>query len=68
MRGSAMGVFGTIMDAGHSAGPLVLGMIVAFFGFQAAFISSAIILALAVISFKAITTDQLNPCSVSGQG
>jgi MFS family permease len=68
MRGSAMGVFGTIMDVGHSAGPLVSGMVVAFYGFQAAFIGSAIILALAVVSFKAITTNQLNPCSISGQG
>jgi MFS family permease len=67
-RGSAMGVFGTIMDVGHSAGPLVSGMVVAFWGFKAAFIGSAIILALAVISFKAITTNQLNLCSISEQG
>jgi len=68
MRGSAMGVFGTIMDVGHSAGPLLSGMVVSFFGFQAAFIGSAIILAVTVVSFKAITTNQLNPCSISGQG
>ena len=68
MRASAMGVFGTIMDVGHSAGPLVSGMVVAFFGFQAAFIGSATILALAVVSFKSITTSQLNTCSISGQG
>ena len=68
MRGSAMGVFGTIMDVGHSAGPLMSGMVVSFFGFQAAFRGSAIILAVAVVSFKAITIHQLNPCSISGQG
>jgi MFS family permease len=68
MRGSAMGVFGTIMDVGHSAGPLVSGVVAAFFGFKAAFIGSAIVLALAVISFKAITANQLKPCSVSEQG
>jgi MFS family permease len=68
MRGSAMGVFGTIMDVGHSAGPLVSGMVVAFWGFKAAFMGSAIILALAVVSFSAITTNQLNPCSISEQG
>jgi MFS family permease len=68
LRGSAMGVFGTIMDVGHSAGPLVSGMVVSFFGFQAAFIGSAIILAMAVVSFKAISTNQLNPCSTSRQG
>jgi MFS family permease len=67
MRGSAMGVFGTIMDVGHSAGPLLSGMVVVFFGFKAAFMASAIVLALAVVSFHAITTNQLNPCSISGQ-
>lgn len=68
MRGSAMGVFGTIMDVGHSAGPLVSGMVVAFWGFKAAFMGSAIILALAVVSFKAITANKLKPCSLSEQG
>ncbi len=68
MRGSAMGVFGTIMDMGHSAGPLVSGMVVAFWGFKAAFMGSAIILALAVVSYKAVTTNQLDPCSISEQG
>jgi DHA1 family multidrug resistance protein-like MFS transporter len=58
MRGSAMGAFGTIMDVGHSAGPLVSGVVASFFGFQAAFMGSAIVLALAVISFKAITSNQ----------
>lgn len=67
-RGSAMGVFGTIMDVGHSAGPLVSGMVVAFWGFKAAFMGSAIILALAVVFFKAITTNQLKSCSISEQG
>jgi MFS family permease len=68
MRGSAMGVFGTIMDVGHSAGPLVSGVVASFFGFQAAFMGSAIVLALAAISFKAITSNQLKPCSISEQG
>jgi MFS family permease len=67
-RGSAMGVFGTIMDVGHSAGPLVSGMVAAFLGFKAAFMGSAIVLTLAVIAFKAITVNQLKPCSVSEQG
>jgi len=68
MRGSAMGIFGTIMDVGHSAGPLVSGVVAAFLGFKAAFMGSAIVLALAVISFKATTANQLKPCSISGQG
>jgi hypothetical protein len=56
------------MDVGHSAGPLVSGVVVAIWGFKAAFIGCAIILALAIVSIKAITTNQLNPCSISGQG
>jgi MFS family permease len=68
LRGSAMGLFGTIMDVGHSAGPLVSGMVVAFWGFKPAFMGSAIILALAVVSFRAITTNQLKPCSINEQG
>jgi len=68
MRGSAMGVFGTIMDVGHSAGPLVSGMVAAFLGFKAAFMGSAIVLTSAVIAFKAITASQLRPCSINGRG
>jgi MFS family permease len=68
MRGSAMGVFGTIMDVGHSAGPLVSGMVAALLGFQAAFIGSAIILALAVVFFKAITANQLKTCPFGERG
>jgi MFS family permease len=67
MRGSAMGVFGTIMDVGHSAGPLVSGVVAGFFGFKAAFLGSAIVLSLAVISFKAIIASQLKPCSIGEQ-
>jgi hypothetical protein len=43
-------------------------MVVVFWGFKAAFMGSAIILALAVVFFKAITTNQLNSCSISEQG
>lgn len=52
MRGSAMGVFGTIMDLGHSSGPLVSGMLAAVLGYRAAFIGAAIVLAAALIAFK----------------
>lgn len=68
LRGSAMGVFGTIMDVGHSAGPLVSGVVAAYLGFKAAFMGAAIVLLLAVISFKAIIANQLKPCSMSEQG
>jgi MFS family permease len=66
-RGSAMGLFGTIMDVGHSAGPLASGVAASFLGLPAAFMGSAIVLALAAVSFKTVTTKQLKTCAVSGQ-
>jgi MFS family permease len=39
-RGSAMGVLGSIMDIGHTTGPLVTGIIAGFFGFSYAFIAA----------------------------
>lgn len=50
-RGSAMGIFGTIMDVGHSAGPLISGMAVAWFGFKVSFVFAAFIIGLAVTAF-----------------
>jgi MFS transporter, DHA1 family, multidrug resistance protein len=64
LRGSAMGVFGTIMDVGHSAGPLVAGMLAAYLGYSAAFIGAAIVVAVALIVFKATPASKLKPCSV----
>jgi MFS family permease len=65
MRGSAMGIFGTIMDVGHSAGPIVSGVVASYLGFKAAFIGAAIVLAFAIIAFKAITFNKPQPCSIS---
>jgi MFS family permease len=63
LRGSAMGVFGTIMDMGHSAGPLVSGMTVAYLGYSAAFIGSAVVTAAGLIVFKATAAGKFAPCS-----
>ncbi len=68
MRGSAMGIFGTIMDVGHSAGPIVSGVVASYLGFKAAFTGAAIVLALAIIAFKAITFNKPRPRSISEQG
>jgi MFS transporter, DHA1 family, multidrug resistance protein len=68
MRGSAMGIFGTIMDVGHSAGPIVSGVVASYLGFKAAFMGAAIVLAFAIIAFKAITFNKPQPCSISEQG
>ena len=35
--GSAMGVFGTIMDVGHASGPIVTGFLIAALGYRGAF-------------------------------
>jgi len=50
-RGSAMGIFGTIMDVGHSAGPLVSGIVVAWFGFKVSFVFAALVIGLATTAF-----------------
>jgi MFS transporter, DHA1 family, multidrug resistance protein len=63
MRGSAMGVFGTIMDLGHSSGPLVSGLLAAQLGYGAAFVGAAIVVAAALIVFKATVASQLELCS-----
>jgi len=67
MRGSAMGIFGTIMDVGHSAGPIVSGVVASYLGFKSAFMGAAIVLAFSIIAFKAITFNKPQPCSISGQ-
>jgi MFS family permease len=39
-RGAAMGVLGSIMDIGHTTGPLVAGIVAGYFGFSYAFIAA----------------------------
>jgi MFS family permease len=63
LRGSAMGVFGTIMDLGHSCGPLVSGMLAAHLGYGAAFIGAAVVVAAALITFKATFPSKVELCS-----
>lgn len=48
--GAAMGVFGSLWDIGHAAGPLVAGVLIAWLGYQNAFavIAAAIVAALAI--------------------
>jgi len=50
-RGSAMGIFGAVMDIGHSSGPILCGMIAGYFGFRLAFLGAAFILAIAAVFF-----------------
>jgi len=51
-RGSAMGILGSIMDIGHTAGPLVSGVVATYFGFSRSFLGASIILTSAAIIFR----------------
>ncbi len=57
-RGSAMGIFGTVMDVGHSSGPLVSGIVAGWLGFRAAFWGAAIVLAAAALVYWAALGDR----------
>lgn len=50
-RGSAMGLLGSIMDIGHTAGPVVSGIVATYFGFAKAFIAAGLVLVFAAIMF-----------------
>jgi len=43
-RGSAMGLLGSIMDIGHTTGPLVSGVITSSFGYTQSFLGAAMVL------------------------
>jgi len=49
--GSAMGLFGSIMDIGHASGPLLFGLLVGVLGYLWTFHLFSIILILGVIAF-----------------
>jgi len=43
-RGSAMGMLGSIMDIGHTAGPLISGVVASLFGYAQSFVGAALVL------------------------
>jgi DHA1 family multidrug resistance protein-like MFS transporter len=43
-HGSAMGILGSIMDIGHTTGPLISGIVALYFGFGKAFMGAALVL------------------------
>jgi len=49
--GSAMGLLGSVMDIGHTTGPLVAGFVAAQFGFAQAFLTGSGVLAASVLLF-----------------
>lgn len=50
-HGSAMGVLGSIMDIGHTTGPLFSGVVATYFGFGKAFIGVSLVLMISVTVF-----------------
>ncbi|GAB4407635.1 MAG: MFS transporter [Thermodesulfovibrionales bacterium] len=42
--GSAMGILGSVMDTGHTTGPLVSGIIASYLGFGKAFIGAGVVI------------------------
>lgn len=50
-HGSAMGILGSIMDIGHTTGPLVSGVVAAAFGFEKSFVAASLVLAAAAFIF-----------------
>jgi MFS transporter, DHA1 family, multidrug resistance protein len=53
-RGSAMGILGSIMDIGHTAGPLVAGIVAGSLGYRFSFITAAAVLAGVALLFAIV--------------
>ncbi|MEW6408820.1 MAG: MFS transporter [Nitrospirota bacterium] len=51
-RGSAMGVLGSIMDIGHTTGPLFSGIIATYSGYSQAFMSVSVVLVIVALIFQ----------------
>lgn len=54
--GSAMGVFGSIWDTGHAAGPIISGLLLAAFGYVFAFSTVAVVMVVALAMFLLVIT------------
>ncbi|GAB4482806.1 MAG: MFS transporter [Thermodesulfovibrionales bacterium] len=63
-RGSAMGVLGSVMDIGHTAGPIVAGILAARFGFGTAFITAAVVLLSVAVCFRVFSGEQEKICTM----
>lgn len=57
--GSAMGMLGSVMDIGHTTGPLAAGLLAAAFGFGMAFVGASVVL-LAAAGLFVLATDRSN--------
>jgi MFS family permease len=53
-HGSAMGILGSVMDVGHTTGPLVAGLIAAQFGIATSFLGAAVVVAAVGMIFLSV--------------
>lgn len=51
-RSSAMGILGSIMDIGHSSGPLLSGIVAASFGYAQSFLVASLVLLAVTLFFS----------------
>lgn len=56
--GAAHGVFGTILDIGHAAGPIAAGFLVGHLGYRAGFAITSLVLILASLSFHFLVKEE----------
>jgi MFS transporter, DHA1 family, multidrug resistance protein len=50
-RGSAMGILGSIMDMGHTTGPLASGVVATYYGISRSFIGASLVIAVVAIIY-----------------
>lgn len=50
-RGSAMGILGSVMDIGHTTGPLISGIVATYLGLSKSFLVASLVLALTAFIF-----------------
>jgi hypothetical protein len=56
-----MGVLSTIMDVGHSTGPMAAGMLVMSFGYQSAFTAVGALLLAGTVAFWLLSPRPASP-------
>jgi MFS family permease len=55
--GASMGALGSIMDVGHSTGPLVAGIIISAGTIQGGYLAGAVLAAIVLMAFLLVTVD-----------
>ncbi|MCG2709200.1 MAG: hypothetical protein L6246_02610 [Thermodesulfovibrionales bacterium] len=65
--GSAMGILGSIMDIGHTTGPLFSGIVAYYLGYGVSFAGAALVLVAAAIVFRFSVVRQKKGDSIAKQ-